>query len=52
MLVIECFYFFLKRRNLEIDGATQLEEDEVFTRDDIDAILVCTENGSHERLVR
>nr|XP_022294404.1 biliverdin reductase A-like [Crassostrea virginica]XP_022294405.1 biliverdin reductase A-like [Crassostrea virginica] len=47
-----CLKGFVSRRNLEIDGATQLEEDEVFTRDDIDAILVCTENGSHERLVR
>ncbi|XP_062607221.1 biliverdin reductase A-like [Saccostrea cucullata] len=47
-----CLKGFVSRRSLEIDGAQQLTENEVFDRKDIDAILICTENGQHERLVR
>ncbi|XP_061193345.1 biliverdin reductase A-like [Saccostrea echinata] len=47
-----CLKGFVSRRSLEIEGVQQLAESEVFDRKDIDAILICTENGSHERLVR
>ncbi|XP_061193344.1 biliverdin reductase A-like [Saccostrea echinata] len=47
-----CLKGFVSRRSLEIEGAQQLVESEVFDGKDIDAILICTENGLHERLVR
>ncbi|XP_048771508.2 biliverdin reductase A-like [Ostrea edulis] len=50
--ILWCLKGFVSRRTLEIEGTQQLTEDEVFTRTDIDAVLVCTENELHEPQVR
>ncbi|KAH3729715.1 hypothetical protein DPMN_055693, partial [Dreissena polymorpha] len=43
---------FVSRRDIEIEGACRLTEEEAFSRADINAVVVCTENNSHERIIR
>jgi len=40
------------RRTLEIEGVEQLKEEDVYTRSDVNAVLVCTETCAHEAVIR
>ncbi|XP_045197789.2 biliverdin reductase A-like [Mercenaria mercenaria] len=43
---------FVSRRQLAIDGATQITEDEALHRPEVDAVLICTEPCEHEHVIR
>lgn len=45
------FYFKLPRRKVEDDLPT-LDWDEALSREDVNAVIICTENDTHEEYAR
>lgn len=43
---------YVSRRQVEIEGATQITEEEALSRPDVEALLVCTEPGAHEHVIK
>ncbi|XP_033740510.1 biliverdin reductase A-like [Pecten maximus] len=43
---------FVSRRDIEIKGVVKLDLDDAMSRQDVQVIIICTENEQHEDLVR
>jgi len=43
---------YVSRREVEIEGAKQITWEDALNREDVDAVLICTENSTHEKLTR
>ena len=51
MVFEQIFYFKLPRRKVEDDLPT-LDWDEALSREDVNALIICTENDTHEQYAR
>lgn len=51
MVFERIFYFKLPRRKVEDDLPT-LDWDEALSREDVNAVIICTENDTHEQYAR
>lgn len=51
MVFEQIFYFKLPRRKVEDDLPT-LDWDEALSREDVNALIICTENDTHEGYAR
>lgn len=51
MVFERIFYFKLPRRKVEDDLPT-LDWDEALSREDVNALIICTENDTHEQYAR
>lgn len=51
MVFERIFYFKLPRRKVEDDLPT-LDWDEALSREDVNAVIICTENDTHEEYAR
>lgn len=49
--IVIIFNFFFFRRELE-DDLTFLDWDEALSREDVHALIICTENDTHEEYAR